>query len=203
MGVKPAGKRSVNETFVATAPPWLVTVISNVTVSPSAGVLSPLPRVFTVTRSAEVGLTESTVTASSRSSPTVEGSTWSPIAAVVVLTIVFPPWPASTVPSSVRVATSPFASVPIDHTPVAALYVPCEAEPLPDVAVIPAGSESVSDTLVACAEPLFTTLISKITVSPSAGVLSPLASDLTVTRSAKLLLPIDSVKSSPSVVGSS
>ena len=68
--------------------------------------------------------------------------------------------------------------------------------------VMPAGSVSVSETPVACAEPLLVTSISKTTVSPSTGVLSPLASDLIVTKSASASMVTVSSKSSPAVLGS-
>ena len=93
-----------------------MTSISNVIESPSAGVESPDVRVFAVTRSASL----STTTDSSKSSPTMLGSSWSGVlAADVVLVIVLPPSPTSTVPVNVKVATALLLSVPIVHRPVA------------------------------------------------------------------------------------
>ena len=106
---------------------------------------------------------------------------------VVMLVIVFPPCPASTVPSNVSVALAPLLSVPMLHAPVAELYEPCEVVPLAAVAVSPLGSRSLSETFVARAAPVLETSIWKVTVSPSSGVASPLASVFTVTKLASLL----------------
>ena len=70
VNVIPAGNKSVSETLVAVIGPLLVTVMSKVTVSPSSGVGFPLASVFTVTRSVVLSM----VTASIRSSPTMDGS---------------------------------------------------------------------------------------------------------------------------------
>ena len=68
-----------------------------------------------------IKLVITTTTDSSKSLPSSVGSVWSPVAFVVVLVMVFPPCPASTVPSMVKVALAPLANVPTAHTPVPAV----------------------------------------------------------------------------------
>ncbi len=64
-----------------------------------------------------------------------------------MLVIVLPPWPTSTFPVNINVAVPPAFNVPIVNSPVVELYVPCVTEL--EANVMPAGSESVSETLVA------------------------------------------------------
>ncbi len=112
-------KPSVTTTFVSGMLPVFVTVTVYVNVSPSvisvelsASVVSVGGSLLTIVKS---GIGVMTLTVSVKSSPVVVLSYCSLVAAVVVFVIALPSWPALTVPSNVRVALAPAASVPISH----------------------------------------------------------------------------------------
>ncbi len=124
-----------------------------------------------------------TTTLSVKSSPTVEGSFSSPVAAVVLFVIVLPSCPTSTVPSIVSVAFAPLIKLGIDQ--VGEVYVPALTFPLFTVGVKPEGITSLKEILFAVSGPLLVTVIVNVTISVSAGVGFPLVSVFTVTRSAR------------------
>ena len=102
-----------------------------------------------------------TVISAVKSSPTVEGSVSFPSAAVVLLVIVVPEVPLSTVTVTVNTAVEPLGKSPISHTPVPpVLYV--FVDPPTDVAltnVTPAGNASIAVTPNESLGPLLVTVI--------------------------------------------
>lgn len=88
------------------------------------------------------------------------------VATVAVFVIVDPADPVSIVPTIVSVSVVPVAIEPTDQVPP--LYVPTVTAE--DVIVNPAGTLSAMATPVAASGPLLTTVMVKVTVSPSFGV---------------------------------
>ena len=78
----------------------------------------PSVRGVPVKSSSTASIRPPTVISSSKSSPTVVGSFSIPVAGNVILLIIVPPVPASTVAVIVKVATPKFAKSPISHNPV-------------------------------------------------------------------------------------
>ena len=85
-------------------------------------------------------------------------SFWSDAVTAAVFVIWLPAVAESTRAESVSAFVPPFDTVPIVHTPVWALYVPCDATA--ETNVTPGGSASVTATFVAVSGPR----LSRVTV---------------------------------------
>ena len=103
------------------AGPKFVAVIVYVITSPTLGVALSTTFVKTISAS------DSTTISSIKSSPSVVGSSWSPVADVVVFTIESPDVPVFTVAWMFNETLVPLATSPIVHNPDPELYPPDES----------------------------------------------------------------------------